>query len=84
MSMVSSSCLNRKYLLQDVEHEFLEELRLALFLEPREDAAGQLGEVVHPHVIVERPEQGVHQKLENLQRRGYLAIKVDPLQKHQL
>jgi hypothetical protein len=41
------------YLLKDIEHEFLQKLRLALFLKPREDTARQLGKVVHAHVVIE-------------------------------
>ncbi len=40
---------------------------LALLLNPGENAARQLGEVVHAHLGVEGLEQGVHEDLEHLE-----------------
>ena len=47
-------------------HQVLEVPWFALLLDPAEDAAGQLGEIVHADLLVERLEQGVHEDLENL------------------
>ena len=51
---------------QDGVHQVLQVSRFALLLDPTEDAARQLGEVVHADLLVEGLEQGVHEDLENL------------------
>ena len=47
-------------------HQVLQVAGLALLLDPTEDAARELGEVVHADLLVEGLEQGVHEDLENL------------------
>ena len=49
-------------------HQVLEVPWFALLLDPAEDAAGQLGEIVHADLLVEGLEQGVHEDLENLKQ----------------
>ena len=69
------------------KHEVLEVAWLALLLDPGEDTARQLGEVVHGdlqrqvcgrsgqegarHLLVERLEEGVHEDLEHLGDRWF-------------
>ena len=48
-------------------HQVLQVPRFTLLLDPTEDAARQLGEVVHADLLVEGLEQGVHEDLENLE-----------------
>ena len=49
------------------EHQVLQVARLALLLNPAEDAARQLREVVHADLLVKGLEQRVHKDLEHLQ-----------------
>ena len=51
-------------------HQVLQVAGLALLLDPTEDAARELGEVVHADLLVEGLEQGVHEDLENLKPFG--------------
>ena len=51
---------------EDGVHEVLQVPGLALLLDPAEDAARELGEIVHADLLVEGLEQGVHEDLENL------------------